>query len=360
MIYICPIDVQLKKRPLRLFGVSFGGSFFGTRSRIEILNFSGLRISALASVLALLTQFCLIAFPQGPAIPPADQNDEFTPFRIGVAGEVLADVRKEDAIAAYTEYATAFARQQGVKANIGAKLFDELGALRNAVQRNELEIVGLVTEDYFKLKNDETLDLMFSGEVNNTSRMEYVLLVRSDSNIRELKDLKNKRIIEWIGAKMSLARTWLDVALMEKGLSSTDEFFGTIESSGKLFKVVLPVFFQQADVCLVTKQGYDTMEELNPQLGRDLRILAYSDGVVPFVTCFRSSFKGRIREETISAHVTAHDHPEGQQVLMLFRIDRIVHCQPSDLDSARHLVNRHRELSEKKRTRPGTESDEHL
>lgn len=307
-----------------------------------------------------MTQFCLTASPQGRKELPEDQNRERTLLRSGVAGEVLADVRAEDAVAAYKAYAAGFAQLRKVNVSIEAEIFQELASLRNAVRRNELEVVGLVTEDYFKVEKDGMLDLMFSGEVNDSASIEYLLVVQADSKIRSVRDLKNMRLIEWSGAKMSLAHTWLDVVLMKEGFSATEEFFSTVESSGKLFKVVLPVFFGQADACLVSKDGYKTMTDLNPQLGRALRILNASDGVVPFVTCLRSSFQGSMRDETISAYLEAHNSTEGRQVLTLFKIDRVIPCMPSDLESARSLANRHRELLEKRGLEIGISAGEHL
>lgn len=95
------------------------------------------------------------------------------------------------------------------------------------------------------------------------------------------------------------------------------------------------------------------MSDSNPQLGRDLRVLEFSEGMVPFVTCLRSSFQGKLRKETESAYLEAHRVTEGRQVLTLFKIDRIVPCLPGDLKSARHLVIRRNEVMEKKQSDAG-------
>ena len=51
------------------------------------------------------------------------------------------------------------------------------------------------------------------------------------------------------------------------------------------------LFFRTVDACLVTESGFQTIVEMNPQVGRRLRVLASSPRIVPFVTCFHSDFR---------------------------------------------------------------------
>ena len=50
------------------------------------------------------------------------------------------------------------------------------------------------------------------------------------------------------------------------------------------------------DLCLVTKNGFDTMVELNPQVGRSLSAIAHSPILISEVTCFRRTFTGFLPE----------------------------------------------------------------
>ena len=79
----------------------------------------------------------------------------------------------------------------------------------------------------------------------------------------------------WQNSRMSLALAWLDIALFNDGCRPVAEFC-RVEQNKKLTKVVLPVFFRQNDACVVTRRGFKTMSELNPQVGQQLRVLASS------------------------------------------------------------------------------------
>ena len=62
---------------------------------------------------------------------------------------------------------------------------------------------------------------------------------------------------------------WLSTILEEGHCGSSDQFFGSVTTDTKVSRVVLPVFLGQADACLTSKAGFDTMCELNPQVAKD-------------------------------------------------------------------------------------------
>lgn len=109
--------------------------------------------------------------------------------------------------------------------------------------------------------------------------------------------------------------------------------------------MVLPVYFGQSDLCLVTKKGFDTTVELNPQVGRRLTVIAHSPILISEVTCFQRTFTGSYRNETVSAYLEAHLHPEGQQTLTLFQVEQVVPVTTDDLALTKDLYQRYLELS---------------
>jgi hypothetical protein len=108
--------------------------------------------------------------------------------------------------------------------------------------------------------------------------------------------------------------------------------------------VVLPVFFRQSDACVVTRSGFETMVELNPQLGRQLKILARSPEVVPAVFCFRADYAAGFKEDLFAGVRDLHKSAAGQQVLTVFQSDKIEDQPMSCLDSALELLATHQKL----------------
>jgi len=194
------------------------------------------------------------------------------------------------------------------------------------------------------LRQDVALDPLFVAERSGAKMESYVLLVHVDAGVSELAQLGGKELLTYTNTQMGIANIWLDGVLLEAGLPEARSFFHTVKIHSKISSALLPVFFQQADVCLVSRSGFETMVELNPQLGQRLQVLASSPELVPFVTCLRSDFTGSSRRDTESAYEEAHLHPAGQQALLLFGFDRMLRCTPEDLESAWEVLNKYKKL----------------
>ena len=108
-----------------------------------------------------------------------------------------------------------------------------------------------------------------------------------------------------------------------------------ITPKDKVSAVVLPVFFRAADACLVTRQGFRTMSELNPQVGRQLREIAASPPLLPTVTCIRADYEPTIREIAVEAIREAGKNPASQQLLTVFQIGTLTEQPLNILDGTR-------------------------
>ena len=109
-------------------------------------------------------------------------------------------------------------------------------------------------------------------------------------------------------------------------------------------QTVLPVFFGKIDACLVTQKGFKTMGELNPQVNRQLRVLASSPEFVPTGFFFRMGYPQAQQADCLAEFTRVHTSTDGQQILTVFQTDRLQEYPGSVLDSAFALVESHRRL----------------
>ncbi|HVV74152.1 MAG TPA: PhnD/SsuA/transferrin family substrate-binding protein, partial [Verrucomicrobiae bacterium] len=174
----------------------------------------------------------------------------------------------------------------------------------------------------------------------------YVLLVHQTSGIRQLSDLKGRKCIIPSSARMSLALPWLDTLLASQG--GAEGFLAEVRYVSKPSMAVLPVFFRQVDACLITQKAFEVSEELNPQLRKDLHVVALSPEVVPSVFFFTRGRASIAREQLEPAIVGLHETPEGQQVLTVFQCERMVQCRIERLEDTRRLVEEHQRLNRSK------------
>ncbi len=141
-----------------------------------------------------------------------------------------------------------------------------------------------------------------------------------------------------------VGRLFLNTLLLENGLSEIKQHFAVIMEKRIFSQVILAVFFGQADAGIVTDFSFDTIAELNPQIRNRLKIIAASPPVVHAVSILRKDIDDETKKTVMDLISRLDESAEGQQVLTLFKIDRMVPIYESDLSSMVELYSRYARL----------------
>ena len=164
--------------------------------------------------------------------------------------------------------------------------------------------------------------------------------MRAESGISSLEALRGKSALIQTNTGANLAQIWLDTVLHEAHLAGAERLFGSLNLVATPSAAVLPVFFGKADVAVVGSPGFAVMKEMNPQLGAKLRTLRSSPTVIEGMIC---TFGGKFefREELIEAMRDLHLDVEGKQILMAFKIKRLVPVDKLELEQVRAMWSKH-------------------
>lgn len=312
----------------------------GTGSTVSRSPWKGLP----AAVGTLVTMLCLVC--AGAAEPPSPM------VRIGFSTKTIGNVNENDAIAAMRVWAQAVAIERGIPADPQPVVFRSVSEISTALTHGSVDCINLTTGEYAMLRGQLAEDSIVVGVKSDSITEQFVLLVHRDGAIEKMNDLRGRRIGLLDSSDTGLAPAWLDTVLAREGLAPASDFFGQIASVGKIGKAVLPVFFRQMDACIVTLKGFNTMVELNPQIGGKLKILAASRPLVTVVFCFRADYKSPLREKLSSEIAQWHHSVAGRQILTVFQIDRLEEHTVRCLDSALELLAEHSYLSRRPETVP--------
>jgi phosphonate transport system substrate-binding protein len=259
-------------------------------------------------------------------------------FRLAVsAGMMGPGVNEGDARLAMQAWRDAVVRQSGFLVDFHVST---LPNLVRELRDHQLDGFTLTTLEFLDVQNYAGPSLLMD-ESYLSGGDEYLLLVNEDSNLRTLADLRHKSLNVYDNPRMCLAANWLQSLLASSKLGTSEEFFGRPSSLSKLSKVVLPVYFRQIDACLVTRRGFSTMCELNPQLGRKLRVLASSPKLITTFMAFHKDTPTSARQRCEAALVGLHKSVAGQQALTLFESSRLVLTDISALRTTLDLVKTH-------------------
>jgi len=137
-----------------------------------------------------------------------------------------------------------------VSIEIDAKVFSSTEEIVRLVRRGELDAAALNIVEYGRSLSF-SMPTRFSWEPARPAGR-VPLLVKRDGAYKRLSDLRGRRLCISKAPKMCAAPAWLETLLDDERLGVADAFFGSITAETKISRVVLPVFFDQADACIAS------------------------------------------------------------------------------------------------------------
>jgi phosphonate transport system substrate-binding protein len=267
-----------------------------------------------------------------------------TLFQLAFSTNMFTEVKVEDARAAMKVWMMTIARERHIPIEPDIKVYDGIEQMLIASRNEPVEGFAVTAEECLRLREKIQMDRLVVGVHDGQITEQYVVLVRKEGGIQKIGDLRDRSMTILENPRMSLARVWLDTLLLEEGFQSSAAFLKRTTAVNKLAQVVLPVFFRNSDACLVTSRGFRTMSELNPQVGKQLRVLAASPEVVPTVFVFRCDRVSPHRARMVNEMGRFPDSPAGQQILTLIQADRIIEQPLSCMTGAFDLLAAHQRL----------------
>jgi len=215
-------------------------------------------------------------------------------------------------------------------------IYDDVDLIEAALRRDEVDVVTLVAQDYLSLEDTGLLEPTFLTMRGEDVLEHSVLLVRADRDVEQLAQIQGGRLMVSRSARRDLPLQWLETTLIRDGLPHSGEMF-VVENTRGPSQALTAVFFGKADVCIVLSSALDTAVELNPQLGVQLRVLDRSPDVLGSVICFSSRIDPRTRAQLLESLAELHLRPLGQQLLSVFRVDRLIPFEEQHLAGTRKL-----------------------
>jgi len=292
--------------------------------------------------MAVLVVLCVAGWLPAPLTADRPQSQ---PLRIGFTRVILGHVNQNDAEAALTVWAASVARERDLNVEPISTVHDDLDEVIDALRRNKLDAINLTYFEYLQVAAEVALEPIFLVTVAGAFTDEYLLLVERESAHDSLAALAGRSLMVTDEARMCLAADWLDLLASEAGYpGGARAWLGDVRSQKTASSPVMGVFFGTADAAVTTSTNFDTMRELNPQIGRKLRVLARSRPLVTTMTAFRKDFESHDKERIFAALNDLHTSSAGQQVLMLFKCDGYVQVDAAVLEETQAFVSRVRSL----------------
>ena len=284
--------------------------------------------------------FCLVAVlsltGSGAAAYAAGLEKEW--LSVGYIESQIHGVNRLDAEAAFKTLARTVGVANGYDVGIDVDSFEDADQFVAALSGKIIHLILLDSWSYLKIDPQGMMEPLFVTSDRGQATVRYLLLVRKNSAVKSLSDLRGRSLNLVTGQSSKLGKRWLDTIVLAQEASSPEVFFSRLEYMSNPMSTVLPVFFGKRDAALVDETQFALMAELNPQLNI-LHAIESSAPLLNAIICL--SRKGwssqRFKKDLVRALVDLHSNPAGQQILTLFKAGRLVPFQDHYLNSVRNL-----------------------
>jgi phosphonate transport system substrate-binding protein len=244
---------------------------------------------------------------------------ERAPIRVAVSMDTLAGANVNDARAAYRVWGQEIAKTLALRnAEMLSQVFIPSAELIQMIRSGQVDCFALTALEYASVMNLVDPDCAIIEDYS-LDGLDYILLVRNDSAYKRLEDLRGKSLILLHHRDTSMLHIWLSIQLAHAGCPDIDQFFDTSEMHEQVAEVILPVFFRRTQAAGLSRRAFNMAVELNPQLGRELRVISTSPKVIPDGFWFRKDCDPEDRRVFQQSMLRLSTIPAGRQVLALYQ-----------------------------------------
>jgi len=276
--------------------------------------------------LKIITLIVVIVFLTNGIYPTDKKENNQQKIRIGYSIHLFKDVDIRDATVAIKMWTDELLENLGMEFSTEAKIYETNDDIISALKNNELEMISLSTLDYFEIEKKTNLTPTLITQVDGNPGDNYILVVRKESNYKNIKSLKGKTLLKPSGTFGKIIDVWATNLISEKNIEYSN-FFSQVRSANKPSQALLPVFFRQADACIVTKKSFNTLAELNPQIKKDLVSIETSPTFPNGLMCINKNINTDTKEKIIIAAKTLSKSTSGKQILKLFKSEDIINFE---------------------------------
>jgi hypothetical protein len=220
------------------------------------------------------------------------------------------------------------------------------------MKQKKIDFLSVTSFEYLQLRDKVNLHPYCAPIARDSVLNRLYLLVRVDSKINSIKDLKGKIISmsSDYDEEFKLSTLWLKVLFWREQINDIRKFISTIKTSDNPSIISSDVFFKKADACILLESEFEVLSELNPQLGKTLKILISSPKLITEIGLYTDNLKNdpdlkNIEKLTYNCHTLTN----GKNLLRLLKITRLVPYKSEYLLNAEAIFKEYISYSKKNR-----------
>ncbi len=208
--------------------------------------------------------------------------------------------------------------------------------------KNGLDMTVVLVPEYWELKKKIKLFPQVIPVTGDSVQDRTLLLIKKNSSIKNLNDLAGKKIVisGEISTEKSIMQIWLHTLIKKQTQKEVHKFFGSVYKVSTGPTAIMDLFFNKADAALVIQSNYLALQELNPQIGEQLKVFIRSEPFVFAVLLFTEKLLNHPDKKLIMDKILNIDKTRsGKNYLNLFKLTKMVPYQEAYLENTFRLLS---------------------
>ncbi len=280
-------------------------------------------------------------------------NDTIPVFKLAYSLSVFRNVNVNDAKAAAKIFIQEIIKQVKKNYRSEATVIDNLLENPNIIKKEDVNIINMTSYEYLAIQKKIKLYPFAIPVLNDSCLNKVIILVRKDSNISSIADLKNKRIKIQATSPMSetsILDVWAKVQFNNNNVNLNNPFTSQETLHETASKAITSIFFKKTDAAVVVEDDYKTIIELNPQLGKELKVIAISKPLLLAISCYTEKEMQEnksMRDLMITTTFNLQKNQTGQNFLNIFKMRMLIPFKSDYLKNVTDLYNEYESIAKK-------------
>jgi ABC-type phosphate/phosphonate transport system substrate-binding protein len=215
--------------------------------------------------------------------------------------------------------------------------------LAEAVRTKPYDVIATTGLDYLELREKVRLRPLAILSKTEHPTDTFLLVTRKNHPLKTLTKQHDRSLIVEAGGGGDIARRWMDTVLQAHRLPRHKEFFNILRMGDKPSRTLLPVFFGQADACVVSENVLSVMSELNPQIGAQMAVQERSEGFISILISATDRLEDWARDIVMEETERMHTIADGRQILTIMQMKRFFPFKPEYLEATERIYESHRD-----------------
>jgi ABC-type phosphate/phosphonate transport system substrate-binding protein len=209
--------------------------------------------------------------------------------------------------------------------------------LADTILTKKYDVIATTGLDYLELTKQVHLQPLAILSRTDQPVGAFMLITDKNESLDTLKKLPERTLIVEAGGGGDIAKLWMDSILQARGLPKHNLFFDILRIGDKPSRTLLPVFFGQADACVVSEDAFEVMNELNPQLKERLVVQQRSPGFINLLISATDQLEDWARDIVIEETARMNTSPDGKQILTIIQMKRFFPFKPEYLEATERI-----------------------